>query len=128
MKFLLYIFLYAAPGFALAQDDLLIYQARKYVSINYGERLESESPGNSTITLNLRDSTIQINSPSPEIRNFLNGINNFRFNYMTKEHLGTRLFYTDNLVFSFNPAMRIILIRSQKIHPQMFSLKFYEIE
>lgn len=116
------------PFFLEAQEDLQIYHARKFLLINYGERLESESPGLSTVTLNLRDSTIIVETPSPEITSFLQGRSNFNYQFITEEHRGSRLFYSDEFVFSISPARRMIVMGRRDTNPQMHSLRFYETE
>lgn len=94
----------------------------------YGERLETDSPEMNVITLNLRDSTVSVQSGLSNISDFLNYQTEFQIIANLSINPSHRIFVTDgDYVFSFNYMRQLVQITTRTISPMQHFVRLEQM-
>jgi len=126
---LISIIVYFFIGQLNAQQDQYIFQAVKYKLLDYGQQKNSAAEAPIRIILNLRESTIHLETANTDIMDYTGFQHQFSIEGNIAALRGVQVYGTrEGFIFTINPKRRTIVISKGEVRPQFQSLWLEEIE
>ena len=112
-----------------AQQDQYVFQAVKYRLLDYGQEKRSAASSPIRVILNLRDSTILLETSNSDILDFTSFNHQFSIRRNMAAAKGIQAYGTsEGYIFTIYPKRRMIMISKQGVRPQFQALWLEEIE
>lgn len=97
--------------------------------MNYGQRVETGTTSDNVLILNLRDSTLNIETQSSDVLGFLNGQTQFHIHANLKMGRRVWAFVSESgFFFYFDPQRRIVQVTAGNMSPRQHFIWFEEVK